>query len=329
MLVQVKGSKKIQADAIFFQPTRYCALNCKGCYVKEHLKTDKITPAVQQGQLIRALCESDKAEVNQITMSVDHLPPSREGSAHKRFHMTSVFQAFLFIANDPGVTTRPEMHITVKGLGSLQTYMSELRMHDKELSGLDFISLSEIPVTSTGIASFDALRTRIPNTKFGWNVMIPGKELNDAKYLTFLAAMDAIMPSLDQIYLLLRKTPIGTRRTLETVKKDKEQMTRDLQFIEDVKETAERRGYGHKVLVDGCLQDVVKFKETGFGCSANISKFQIWPDGSVSGCPYKYKAVTGPGETWQEIFLNIRKAQYFYDFQECHLPEIYDVTRVL
>lgn len=330
MLVQVKGSQKIQADAVFFQPTRYCALNCPGCYVKAHHAGMTCTPATVQEQVLSALCNREHTDINQVTMSVDHLPVRSDSiSQFNYFHMTSVFQAFIHIANEQDRSTRPEMHITVKGLGSLHRYVSDLKMKDRELGGLDFISLSEVPVTSTGLASLDALRSKIPKTKFGWNVMMPGREVNDSEYITFLAAMDNIMPYIDQLYLLLRKTPIGTCRNLDTVKQDKEQMTRDLQFIEHIQDTAERRGYGHQVLVDGCLRDIVKFKETGFGCSSNISKFQIWPDGSVSGCPYKYKAVTGPGNTWKEILENIRKAQDFYDFQECHLPEIHDAVGVL
>ena len=209
----------------------------------------------------------------------------------------------------------------------LRDYIETLKIDDTELERLDFISLSHPPTMRRH--GFRNLTKRLENTQFGWNVKIPSK-MDKNSILTGLRWIDEAQAYLDQIYLMLTKSPVGAKRTLQTAEIDKQQMRTDLHFIEQVYEMAERNGYRHKLLVDGCLRDVVKFKDTGYGCSANISKFQIWPDGSVSGCPYKYKAVTPHAGTWEEVLINIRKAQYYYDFQECHLPEIYaDVTRIL
>jgi len=54
-------------------------------------------------------------------------------------------------------------------------------------------------------------------------------------------------------------------------------------------------------------------------CNANISKFQVWPDGSVSGCPYKETSDTGPTLTAEGVVDNILKSSRCNNFEECCL----------
>ncbi len=84
----------------------------------------------------------------------------------------------------------------------------------------------------------------------------------------------------------------------------------------------------NKVSVDGCLQDTIKYTKTGFGCSSNVSRVQVWPDGSVTGCPYAFSSDGPIGKTAEDILDNIISARKQYDFkQKCHLPEVYNSIR--
>jgi hypothetical protein len=57
-------------------------------------------------------------------------------------------------------------------------------------------------------------------------------------------------------------------------------------------------------------------------CNANISKFQIWPDGSASGCPYIVWSDTGPGLTAEKMVKNIIKSSKEENFRECPLKSV-------
>lgn len=54
-------------------------------------------------------------------------------------------------------------------------------------------------------------------------------------------------------------------------------------------------------------------------CNTNISKFQIWPDGSVSGCPYKKISDTPNALTVEGVVDNILTSSKVYNFESCCL----------
>lgn len=86
-----------------------------------------------------------------------------------------------------------------------------------------------------------------------------------------------------------------------------------------------QRANGVKTTTDACNDDYFNWKKDWHNttCSANISKFTVWPDGSVSGCPYAKQSNTGPATTCEGILKNIVKASEQYGFNDCPMKEIY------
>jgi len=80
-----------------------------------------------------------------------------------------------------------------------------------------------------------------------------------------------------------------------------------------------------KWITDICTIDYSNWKKDWHHatCSANISKFTIWPDGSVSGCSYAKVSNTGPAGSCKDILNNIVEANREYDFNHCPLNGIY------
>jgi hypothetical protein len=313
-----KTSEMPQANAIFLQPTRDCVLNCKGCYVKAHGRSHKQTPVGEQTILLEELIEANPAICNQFTLSAD--TPSPELS-NRDDHMLCVFFkticAFKTIAS-------PEIHITIKDPKTLMTYLS-CGYEPKYLRRLALISFSRLDREDSlhpDHAVIDAIRTHCSDTKIAWNLRMPAREPTKSNIKSWINNVRMHHTKIDQIYMLLTKTPVGAKRDSTDFDQEKRQIARDLYYMKALQKVANEEGWGNKLIVDGCLQDVLKFKDTGFGCSSNISKFQVWPDGTVTGCPYKFRSRQEPAMTAEGILENIKEARNHYDFDECHLPGV-------
>lgn len=75
------------------------------------------------------------------------------------------------------------------------------------------------------------------------------------------------------------------------------------------------------VILDTCYTDSLNSLRTGFSCSAGISKFHLWPDGSISGCPYTQKGTTQPSLTYKDFVQNILQVYHSEgDFARCKIP---------
>jgi hypothetical protein len=104
---------------------------------------------------------------------------------------------------------------------------------------------------------------------------------------------------------------------------DRQRMQNDISYIQTMLGRLPEH-VRSKTNVDGCLEDTIRFSRTGFGCSSNVSRLQIWPDGSVSGCPYAFNGSTPPGLSLEDLLANIRAARETYDFDRCHLPDVHN-----
>lgn len=293
MPILCKDSNKIYADAIFLQPTRYCSWSCSDCYVQNHCKTDFQTSWREQVRLLSILKDSSQVKCKQVTLSVDSIPEI----FLQGIHLREVFHEFC------NLNLNSEQHITVRNLDEFLIYEGP----GTNFNNLDLISFSDISLRDWRYYYKYIQNT---NTQIGWNLMVPSKKVDEKK---FLKEVEEKIKLVDQVYLLLNKSTIGGPRS----SKENQTMAWNLYYMKKIQEIG-----GNKIVLDGCLQDILKCRDTGFGCSANISKFQIWPDGSVTGCPYKYKSQTNIGRTAEDILENIKAAQNHYDFNECHLLEV-------
>jgi hypothetical protein len=130
----------------------------------------------------------------------------------------------------------------------------------------------------------------------------------------------------DHIYLVIYKDPVGRARSPEEAATSQRNMANDRFYIEQMHEHLPLH-IKNKINIDGCLKDVEKFNATGYGCSSNISRFQVWPNGSVTGCAYGDRSISKEvGLSTEAILRNVKKAQKRYDFEDapCHLVGDYD-----
>lgn len=70
-----------------------------------------------------------------------------------------------------------------------------------------------------------------------------------------------------------------------------------------------------KIIVDRCYQ--ISQNEDGFGCNANLKQIAIWPDGTVTGCPYNSSHEDLQYE--DSLIIALRDE---YDWEKCKIKEV-------
>ncbi len=300
-------------NALFFQPTRWCGLNCKGCYVKAHEDGEE-SPHVtwHEWRHLFHLFYKGVHWANQITIAVDDL----HRDVHKRREMVLIVDSILEeMRLNKTDQEHPEVHFTMH---TPDTFLSYLEEQIAGWQNLSLVSFSEMPTHERGVRVYKQFKQW--GVPINYNMMVPTKAFHAQAEIDHLVSLASTYA--DHINLVMFKTPVGANDPY-AIDKGKEAWQRYQLYISEVvdklPEDARR-----KVSTDGCMSDTIKHSRTNFGCSANVSRMQVWPDGSVSGCPYAFSGNTAGARTAENILENLRAARKQYDFRErCHLPRVY------
>lgn len=302
---------KVEVNTLFIQPTHYCGLNCDGCYVKAHFGQKHQVSAEEQVRLFKMFWSSDKAWANQITVSIDDVPDYFGGK--QTDHLRKLTHSILRVVekDERARHERPELHFTMHSLNTWDQYEADGDI--KLLRHLDVLSISSKSRRDEYIKEY------IPSTIFNRNYMCPpGCETWDfVRVMKHVTSEVEWSSGYDHIYFIIQKLPLGVTYYPEILEQQKKYVTRAKEIY-----TIFQDKLGNKISLDSCVSDSIKSKTTGFGCSANVSKFQVWPDGTVSGCPYSFRGHGKVGNTAEDILDNIREARRVSDFKKCYLPTV-------
>ncbi len=312
------ASQVFESEIIFLQPTWFCKKSCPACYVKE--KQDKFGSEHMPEDLWSALIDDivvygHKIRTNQVTMALDTL-------SSKEDEYTLMYQ----IARDYMRAIRcksfsykgPQKHLTVNCVNDLEEYTnSEL------FEQLDLISVSNI----NSLADIKLIRERAPWAKINWNILSSSLIRKSQEQII------EILTHVNQAYLLLHKAPLGKEghdfdswnKALDVIDQINykfsigDRLDNLLDF--DGPEVCPVPNPASKIVIDGCIQDAFNFRKTGEGCCSNISRFQIWPDGRVTGCAYNSHERYGKfAKSVDDVVDNLREARERYEFDRCTIP---------
>lgn len=319
--ILINNDRVTQLNALFIQPTRWCGLNCKGCYVKEHTggEEDYHVSNAQMIKLFNKFYQSDEAWANQITIAVDDM----HKDASKAYHMMSFIHAVLnrIELDERPKEERPEVHFTCHTDRTWEKYTAQSPRYlpaTAMASHLNMLSLSEItrPRYVKNLAKY---------THINYNHLVP-RNVSSKNIDKYVQKMTDIGEIVDSIYIVMLKSPVGGARSPQQDLLDANNMKQDIAYMGTMLKRLPEH-VRRKVNIDGCLQDTLKSKRTGFGCSSNVSRVQVWPDGSVSGCPYAFRGTTVGARTAGGILENIKQVRKRYEFRElCHLPAVHDIV---
>lgn len=293
----------VEVNALFVQPTYSCTgcNNAKNCYVKNHQQSDHQVDWHEQYKLIEwfALGENN-CHANQITVSIDN-PPLNNSDLYKQFQ---------YLIRLSRLKRVGELHITVNSPGVLIKYLAMGQsIISISIENFDMISFSSIKNTALGFIQ-DYQRDTAINYNHLCPTIVNSSTIN--KQIQHIIDVGEIVNS---IYMIVRKAPMKAFYTDQECAQNATRLQQDMSYIRTILERVPEH-VRKKLIIDTCIQDAVGSQRTGFGCSANISKFQVWPDGTVSGCPYAYQGVGTPAKSAEDILENIRMARDRYDFNE-------------
>lgn len=280
-------------NALFWQPTPWCARSCPGCYTKE-IDSNK---GIFINTLLRELsAKKENFVFNQMTMAVDKLPKAEaaDNHFHQRVVMKMALEYFLRLSRASEVAD--EFHITVHTLQDLLDYDFA-----NNTWNLDVISISELTLES-------AIEAKKNIKHLNWNLTV----WNPLAAVNYKNVMRSILEVVDSCYLVLHKPDTGLEVSGNSWVAHKEMV----KFVNELPAHLKE-----KVNIDGCVKDAEKFNLTGRGCSSNISRFHVWPDGSVTGCPYNQKRLTGPASSIEQLQVNIATVNKIYEFNTCKIPD--------
>lgn len=293
-------------NALFIQPTPWCARNCNGCYVKGFEKLQGISDSnfVLMGDIISEIGRS--IQVNQVTFALDKKPvPAYTSGPMSVNSPATQMQALAdyFMGRLQTCESDTEFHMTVHTVSDLHEYGFHHRTYSYPKK-LHMLSISHI--NEKDVSTFTYIRETIAQS-INWNLTIdPSVNLKHIKSTFHHVAMHV-----DTIYLVLHKPSTGKLFDPEAF-----EMHQDfVRFIKTLPDYIQK-----KVHIDGCIHDSYKFIRTGYGCSSNVSRFQVWPDGSVTGCAYNQNRVTPPAETMHDLHYNFWLASKKYEFDKCKIP---------
>jgi len=238
-----------------------CNKNCKDCYVKGSLAAS-IQRLGKQEEVRRHLLETKKLYCNQLTISVDKDARHFIGLVLRERHK---FQ-------------ETKLHLTVK---SFKTWLEEIQL---PLDGVDMLTLSKPVKDKEELEKLETLLDIHPNLRLGLNVIL-------TDYLPWRLDIQPFLQKklVHSIYVIFKKPRLGGLvRPGEIENFFKSLWTLQSSFKEVSKYT--------NLYLDHCIsrQYTNLLTGKGYDCSAGIDRIHIWPDGSITGCPYDGDLVVDP-----------------------------------
>ena len=307
---------KFNTQEIFLQPSYSCGKSCGGCYIKENevfYNRKNNYPEFWPSVIYDLLIEQKHINAKQVTLALDTLPSKNHllyTSTDRQF-MIEIADYYFGWSRVRKNSNNPEAHITVNCVNDLKQYLDVIKYPTLKLN---LVSISNINC----VEDVEYIRDIAPGVEVNWNILSTSLVKQNPE------SIRKILQVVDNMYLLLHKVPLG--ESGNQIRQLREALIIIDKFRDKSKQDTDGKSCSlpdltSKVVIDHCITNSIKFKKSGHGCSSNISRFQIWPDGRVTGCAYNsHNQYKDPATNIQDIVNNLRDARNRYEFKGCHIP---------
>jgi len=311
-------SDRFEANALFVQLSKECKYQCKNCYVLNHVGNPSgVLPFEVLEDLIT---NKERYFFNQLTLSVNSVK-------NNKAEQNIIEQLYGRLSGIKKTDLAPEvLHLTAKNLTEVDKMKSLL--YTKTTDGrtlFDVVSISSF-TEDADTAARKIKRLTDHGVMVNWNYLLP-RNMDHTRMWKEVARIKKLIKRVRSMYLILEKLPME-QQTEEVLEAQKHKVFMFKLMLNTLQYELSSENF-KKIMVDGCFEVARKTmgvdKKNWKGCASNATSFTVWPDGSVSGCPYAKVSNTGQGKTPDEVFENLKKAHdpKTYDFRsKCYLPHI-------
>ena len=267
---------RIHKTSLFVQPDYKCNLGCKGCYALKGGYYDS-AEFIKKLAEIDSLTDNNMAEFNQITISFNDLD---EGDAVWSYQTCKPFTRR---------AGKEKIHYACS-VNSLRIYVDIVDLNECSALNISFdrVKWNKMNLDEKMEAT-DAIEKIIedyPDLHININFLLEpsgassNKEI-DHDYLTLSYAETFA----DSIHLIMNKP------AKDLFNEDYMQQFKDV--FEDYVKTAMKykKVFGDKIDIDidACVKTVLSnlINDTAYTCRAGIDHVSVWPEGKMTGCPYR------------------------------------------
>ena len=205
-------------DSIFIQPTYTCALNCKGCYVKESVQNPEM-PVKLWKEFLDYRWDTNRYQVGHVTLALDDL--AKKSVSSNAYEKMSEIAGLVHLKriNNPD---KIDLHITAHNIRTLEQYgAGNIIPWIRFIENIDLITLSNM---GTKDAEFMYKITSGDNScilnynymPYGINTSNLHKNLN--------SFMDILTQYVDMAYIILHKAGLGHRNDPKSISMYKESL---------------------------------------------------------------------------------------------------------
>lgn len=298
----VKSDNSIHIDHIMWQPQFKCQSKCKGCYLR------KSKAAQYQGPLnydiINLVFVEEEITCNQFTISLDTIYKIDNELLEQ---IKWIWQYYHAATNSDIETATPQLCITVENWNTVIRWANamDISIHNF-LEPLCMLSISKLPTLGKKCEDIHNI-CREAGTELNFNKLVK-KDMDDLAKKIFRIQCRYV----DNIYLVFKKSPLG-------IKQDPDMVDHWLQALSIA---ADEAGLS-KLCTDICIRESHRKIKNNLTCSACIGKISVWPDGSVTGCPYDTNYLGSPQtRSTREEIKQVITSKDNHPMKFCTIPEM-------
>ena len=273
-MIKNRTRGRTHKTSLFVQPDYKCNLGCKGCYALKGGYYDS-TKLIKKIVEIDDLVDSNMAEFDQITISFNDLD---EGDAVWSYQTCKPF---------------------VKKLGKEKThYACSVNSIATYKNIIDFSECSALNI-SFDRSKWDkmGLEARIEATDVMEEIMSDHPDVHININFLLEPSGASVSASIDHDYLTLAYAEvfadsihlIMNKPAKDLFNEDYIQQFKDM-FESYVKNAiAYKKRFGDKVDIDACVKTLLRnlINDITYTCRAGTDHISIWPEGKMTGCPYR------------------------------------------